>query len=617
MDERLRERVRGLPAQPGCYIFRGGGGEALYVGKARSLRDRVRSYAQPAGKLGVKIAQMVSEAADVEVILTSTEVEALILENNLVKKERPRYNTMLRDDKNFPYLKLTVKDRFPRLALVRKARQDGNLYFGPYLPAANARRSTKMVARFFGVATCHERLDGSRPRPCLYYQLDQCLAPCAGLVGEEEYGEAVRDAELFLQGRNAVLLESMERRMGEASAREAYERAAHYRDLIRTVRASMSRQHMASVGLEDQDFFHFHREGRQAMAQLFVMRRGLVQARREFSFEEVDEEDGRFLAEIIQRYYGGGADIPQEVYAGLEPAERELMEDWLSGLRGSRVPVKVPRRGVKRRFMEMVSRNARLAFEARFRSPHTHGTLVLEGLQEALGLPEIPYRMEAFDISHIQGAETVASMVVWEGGRAKRSEYRKYKVKTVAGVDDFASMKEVVGRRYTRIIREGKNLPDLVLIDGGRGQLEAARAALEEAGLRSIPMAALAKREELLYVPDRAEPVRLDRASPVLHLVQRVRDEAHRFAVTFHRKLRSRRTVASSLTAVPGVGEKTARKLLRVFGSVRGVREADPAALEAQVGSRLAARIAAHLGEGAGERPGSRGEDSREGSGSL
>jgi excinuclease ABC subunit C len=598
MDEGVLARVRQLPEMPGCYIFRGASGEALYVGKARSLRDRVRAYTQPPESLGLRIAQMVSEAADLEVILTDTEVEALILENNLIKNELPRYNTMLRDDKNFPYLKLTVKDDFPRLTLVRKASQDGSQYFGPYLPASNARRSTKMVARFFGVATCHERLDGSRPRPCLYYQLDQCLAPCAGLVEEEVYRNAVHDARLFLQGKNDALLESLESGMREAAGREAFERAAHYRDLTRTIRSYGQRQHMASVGLEDQDFFHFHRDGREGIAQLFVMRGGLVRTRREFSFEDLEETDDIFMAQVLERYYGGDGDIPTEVYVGREPAGCELIQSWLSGLRGSSVRVKTPRRGVKRKFMEMVKRNAMLAFEARFRSARTHGAVVLEELQKALGLPEVPYRIEAFDISHIQGSETVASMVAWEGGRPKRSDYRRYKIRSVEGVDDFASMAEVVRRRYSRILKEGKNLPDLILIDGGRGQLEAARQAMTSIDLHTVPLAAIAKREEALFVPHRAEPIRLEGASPVLHLIQRVRNEAHRVAVTYHRRLRSKRTVSSTLTSISGVGEKTARRLLRRFGSVRGVRRAGREALEGAVGARLAESIRSHLAGG-------------------
>jgi excinuclease ABC subunit C len=597
MDERLREKIHDLPQQPGCYIFRGRRGEALYVGKAKSLRARVRAYTRSPKSLTPKIAQMVSEAADVEVIMTATEVEALILENNLIKNERPRFNTELRDDKNFPYLKITVKDAFPRLTLVRRARADGHLYFGPYLPASNARRSTKMVAKFFGVATCHEPLDGSRPKPCLYYQLDQCLGPCAGLVEEEEYRHAVRDAELFLQGRNRVLLESLERKMAEASERRAYERAARHRDLIRTVRTSMQRQHMASAGLEDQDFFHFHREEGEAVVQLFVMRAGLVQARREFSFEGLEEGDAAVMAELIQLYYAREPNVPAEVYAGVEPAGRGLLEAWLSGLRGSRVRVKVPRRGVKRKFMQVVQRNARLGFESRFRSPHTHGALVLEALQETLGLPEVPYRIEAFDISHTRGAETVASMVVWEGGRARRSDYRRFRIRTVRGGDDFASIAEAVTRRYGKLLKQGRQMPDLILLDGGKGQLEAARRALAGAGIRFLHLAAIAKREELLYVPDRSEPIRIERSSPILHLVQRVRDEAHRFAVTYHRALRSRRTLVSSLTEVPGVGEKTARRLLRRFGSVAGIRKASEADLAAEVGEKRARAIAHHVRE--------------------
>src|SRR6266850_2556554 len=594
MDEKVVEEIRALPEQPGCYIFRGAGGEILYVGKARSLRDRVRSYIQPAGHTA-KIAQMVSEAASVEVIVTDSEVEALILENNLVKKEKPRYNTDLRDDKNFPYLKVSSKDPFPRVSLVRRAGADGSLYVGPYLPASNARRTLKMVQTYFGVATCHERLDGSRPRPCLYYQLDQCLGPCAGLADAAEYGRAVRDVEMFLQGKSPALLASLEEKMAESAAAEAYERAAHYRDLIRTVHDSMERQHLASVGLEDQDFFHFHREGSEAMVQLFVMREGLVQARREFSFDGVEEDDASFMALILERYYGGGGDVPAEVYAATQPAGGDVIEAWLTGIRGTRVAIRTSQRGVKSRLMDLVQRNARLAFEARFRAPHGHGVQVLDLLQELLGLAEIPYRIDAFDISHIQGRETVASMVVWEGGRPRKSEYRRFRIRTVKGVDDFASMAEVVARRYARVLKEGKNLPDFALIDGGKGQLEAARTALAGIGVTSLPLAAIAKREELLFQPERADPIRLDHASPILHLIQRIRDEAHRFAITYHRSLRAKRTIVSELTEVTGVGDKTARRLLRKFGSISALRAASIDSIEAEVGAKLARAVTRHL----------------------
>ncbi|HET6374128.1 MAG TPA: excinuclease ABC subunit UvrC [Candidatus Polarisedimenticolia bacterium] len=590
----LPDRARTLPERPGVYLFKDAGGAILYIGKARSLRDRVRSYFSH-GDLAPKISRMVAEAADLEVILTNSEVEALILENNLVKREQPRYNTMLRDDKNFPYLKMTIQDSFPRVVVVRKAQLDGSLYFGPYLPASYAHRALKMVARFFQVAICHERLDGTRPRPCLYYQLDQCMGPCAGLAEKDMYGRAVQDARLFLEGKSHELVESLKGKMSLAAERQEYENAAHYRDLIRMVASFSQRQNIASVGLEEQDYFHMHREGERAALQVFSMRRGLVQSRREFTFDAAQEDDARFLSSLIQLYYAEGSDLPERIYVPCEPADQELLEQWLAQQAGRVVSIRVPRRGVKAVFLDLVRKNAKLAFESRFRSPHTFGVEILDALQEALGLPETPYRIECFDISHIQGADTVASMVVWEGGRARRSDYRKFKVKTVAGVDDFASMREVVGRRYARLLKEGKNLPDLILIDGGKGQLSSAVEALSALGVASVPIAALAKKEELLFVPGRAEPIALDHHSPILHLVQRVRDEAHRFAVAYHRSLRRKRTIASSLSEIPGVGETSARKLLKRFGSLEGIRSAGAEQINEVVGRRIAQAVMRHL----------------------
>jgi len=592
--ETLASIVRDLPQHPGVYLFSDGQGRILYIGKARSLRDRTRSYLQDPAGLSPKIARMVEEARALDVILTDSEIEALILENNLVKKEQPRYNTLLRDDKNFPYLKMTIRDAYPRVVLVRKAQLDGALYFGPYLPASYAHRALKMVARFFRVAICHERLDGSRPRPCLYYQLDQCLGPCAGLADPDGYARAVQDARLFLEGRNHDLLASLREKMRESSEEQRYEQAAHYRDLIRTVESFAQRQNIASVGLEEQDYFHLHREGEKALLQVFCMRRGLVQSRREFSFESVQEPDDQFLGSALQRYYGAdGADVPAEIYVPFEPAEAELITRWLSPAR-----IRIPQRGVKARFLELVRKNAKLAFESRFRSPHSFGVEILEALQEALGLAETPYRIECFDISHFQGAQTVASMVVWEGGRSKRSDYRRFKVRTVEGVDDFASMKEVVGRRYARVLKEGKNLPDLILIDGGKGQLGSALEALRELEITSVPVAALAKKEELLFLPGRSDPVAIDRHSPILHLVQRVRDEAHRFAVAYHRDLRRRSTIASTLTGIPGVGAATARKLLKAFGSVKAISTAPREEVEKVAGRKVAEAVARHLAQG-------------------
>jgi excinuclease ABC subunit C len=591
-----RARLADLPDGPGVYLFRDRTGALLYVGKAKSLRSRVRSYFQPGGAgQFAKTDALVAEIHDLEYIVTRTEVEALILENSVVKKEQPRYNIRLRDDKNFPYLKLTRTERFPRVVLVRRARLDGNAYFGPYLPASSARRTIQMVARHFKVATCYEHLDGTRPRPCLLYQLNQCLGPCAGLVSDADYARAVDDARLFLEGRTGDLMQNLGVKMGAAAQEERFEAAAQYRDLIRTLERTQEKQTVASVGLEEQDYISFAREGGMASAQVFQMRGGQVQARREMSFDGIEVDDAAFLDALLERYYAGVDAPPATVVVPLLPEAHEVLVEWLSARRGGKVTVLVPQRGARRALLETVTRNARLSFEAMFRAPHTHGVEILEGLQEALGLDEPPHRIECFDISHLQGADAVASLVVWEGGRPKRSDYRRFKVKAGTQNDDFASMAEVVGRRYARLLREGKNLPDLVLIDGGRGQLGSALAVLEGLGLGHLRVASIAKREEEIFLDHRNGPVRLSRDSPVLHLVQRIRDEAHRFAVTFHRKVRSRRTVGTALTEIPGVGAARARLLLRTFGSVQGVRDAAPEALAEAVGPALAERLRRHL----------------------
>jgi excinuclease ABC subunit C len=592
-------KVQDLPDVPGVYLYRDREGRVIYIGKAKSLRSRVRSYFQGPSGQAPKTDALVSEIHDLEVIVTRTEVEALILENNLIKKERPRYNIRLRDDKNFPYLKMTTKERFPRVVLVRRARLDGNAYFGPYLPASAARRTIQTVARQFKVATCYlEDMDGTRQRPCLMYQLNQCLGPCAGLVADAEYAQAVNDARLFLEGRNLELLKSLKEKMARAAGDERFEAAAHYRDLIRTVEARAERQAVASVGLEEQDYVAFAREGGIASVQVFQMREGQVQARRELSFEGIREEDPEFLAACLTRYYGSAGGAPETICVPVEPASKEVLEEWLSQQRGGRVEILVPRRGVRRQFLDTVAKNARLSFEAMFRAPHTHGVEILEGLQEALGLDEPPHRIECFDISHIQGADQVASVVVWEGGRPRPSDYRRFKVRTVKGADDFAAMAEVVGRRYARLLKEGRPLPDLVLIDGGKGQLLSAIAVLEGLGLGHLPVAAIAKREEEIFLDGRQGPIRIPHDSPVLHLVQRVRDEAHRFAITYHRRLRARRTVTSELHRIEGVGPRRALLLLRRFGSVQGVREAPIEALSETVGPRLAEKIRASLAAG-------------------
>lgn len=599
MNEKLAARLADLPEQPGVYMFSNGEGKIVYVGKAKSLRSRVRSYFQRGASHPPKTVRMLQEVEDLELILTDSEVEALILENHLIKSKRPRFNVVLRDDKNYPYLKMTVGDEYARVGLVRKAKLDGNLYFGPYLPASVAWKTLRMIPRFFRVAICHVKFDGKQ-RPCLYYHLGQCLAPCAGYTNPEEYGRAAADARLFLEGRTAELSAGLESKMKEAAGREEFELAAHYRDLLENVRRLSEKQGISTVGLSNQDFFADHREGDRVALQVFQMREGRVQSRREFFFESIGEPPETFYSAVLSQYYGSGSSVPREVFLPVEPAGADVLAEWLSGQAGSKVRLTVPRRGARRRLLGLVERNAKLAFEYRFLQDHSHGVAVLEELRDILGLDEPPYRIECFDISNIQGTDSVASMVVWEGGKPRKSDYRRFRIRTVEGADDFGSIAEVVGRRYSRLLKEGSRLPDLVLIDGGKGQLSSAVAALDEAGAGDLAVASIAKREEEIFVQGRGEPIHLPRESSVLHLVQRIRDEAHRFAITYHRKLRSRRTLTTELLDVPGIGRATARKLLKRFGSVSGVKDADPAELRSLLGERVAGALAAHLGTPAG-----------------
>ena len=585
----LAAALDALPDAPGVYLYRDAGGKLLYVGKAKSLRSRVRSYFQASAAHAPRTERLVSQIADLEIILVDTETEAILLEANFIKRERPPFNVVLRDDKSFPYLKLSVKDAYPRAALVRRARLDGSAYFGPFIPASSARRSLRIVQRHFEVATCGEAFDGKR-RPCLYYHLDQCLAPCAGKTSPEEYGRAVKEARLFLEGRHRDLEAALESRMREASEAMEYERAARCRDTLATMRRLAVKQHIASVGLEEQDYFAHHHEGGRVALELFQMREGKVQSRREFGFEDLELEPGSFYATVLAQVYAEEPP-PPEIYLPDLPAEAELLERWLAERRGARVRLRVPERGIKRRFLDLVRKNAALAFESRFRAPHGHGVEALEALALALGLEEPPFRIECFDVSNIQGTDSVASLVVWEAGKPKKSDYRSFSIRGVAGPDDFASIAEAVTRRYRRLLAEDRRLPELVLIDGGAGQLGAAVRALAEIGLPMLPVVSLAKREEEIHLQRGGAPLRLDRASPALQLVQRIRDEAHRFALARHRARRSRRTLRTALLDVPGIGATTARRLLLEFGSADAALAADRVAIEKAVGRRAAAAI--------------------------
>jgi excinuclease ABC subunit C len=619
----LHEKIRTIPTEPGVYLYKNAEGEVIYVGKAKNLRSRVSSYFHEGRWTDAKTGTLVREAADVEYIVVANNKEALALENNLIKQRKPRFNILLRDDKTYPYVKLTLGERFPRVYVTRRLRKDGSAYYGPYFPGNLAYRIVDLIHRNFLVPSCKVDLTRNHPRPCLQYYIKRCLGPCVKeLTTPEIYQEGVRDTKLFLEGRQTDLSRSLRQRMEEAAGAQEFERAARYRDLISTVEQLHEKQRIAGVEGDDADVFGYHFEGGMLAVNLFHMRGGKVLDRREFFWEELPEFDvatdegseerltstpadfspGEFFSAFLKQLYIGQPYVPRNIYVPVDFEDREVLGDLLSeqvadkSVRATRVNILVPMRGEKRSLLDLAGNNAKQSYDQRFRVMKPNMKAVQEALQDTLGLPDPPKRIECFDISHIQGAETVASMVVWEDGRMKKSDYRKFIIRTVEGVDDFASMREVVTRRYKRLQDEEKKMPSLVLIDGGLGQLHAAAQALEALEIINQPLASIAKREEIIYVyGQESEPIALDHHSPVLHLVQLIRDEAHRFAVTFHRKRRQIRDRSTELREIPGVGESTTRRLLQHFGSVQAVRQADVAALSAVVTRNQAEAILNHF----------------------
>src|SRR5208283_1888512 len=644
----LSEKIRTLPITAGVYLYKNAEGEVIYVGKAKNLRSRVSSYFHVGRWEDAKTGTLVREAVDVDYIVVANNKEALALENHLIKQKKPRFNILLRDDKTYPYVKLTLAERFPRVYVTRRLRKDGSAYYGPYFPANLAYRIVDLIHRHFMVPSCKVDLTRHHPRPCLQFYIKRCLGPCVKeLTTPEIYAEAVRDVELFLDGRQTDLVKSLRDRMSEAAEAQEFERAARYRDLISTVEQLQEKQRIAAAEGDDADVFGYHYENQMLAVNLFHMRGGKVLDRREFFWEDLPEfgtghvgadafvrpggqsspansaaaaavtgEDaslstdsfapGEFFSALVKQLYLGQPYVPRNIHVPVDFEDRAELEDALSeqlageGGRPTRVHLTVPQRGEKRELIDLAGTNAKQSYDQRFRVLKPNSRVIQEALQDALALPELPKRIECFDISHIQGAETVASMVVWEDGRMKKSDYRKFIIKTVEGVDDFASMREVVTRRYQRLQQEEKTMPSLVLIDGGLGQLHAAAQALEALEIINQPLAAIAKREEIIYVHGQEdEPVALDHHSPVLHLVQMIRDEAHRFAVTFHRKRRQIRDRATELREIPGVGESTTRRLLEHFGSLQAVKQADVAALSAVVTRSQAQAIQEYFHKGA------------------
>ena len=635
----LQAKIRTIPTAAGVYLYKNAEGQVIYVGKAKNLRNRVSSYFHEGRIADAKTGSLLRDAVDVDYIVVANNKEALALENNLIKQKKPRYNILLRDDKTYPYVKLTLGETYPRVYVTRRLRKDGSAYYGPYFPGNLAYRIVDLIHRHFLIPSCQVDLSRNHPRPCLQFYIRRCLGPCVpGLTTADVYMEAVRDVKLFLEGRQTDLSRSLHERMAKAAENQEYERAAKYRDLISTVEQLQEKQRIASVEGDDGDVFGFHYENHMLAVNLFHMRGGKVLDRREFFWEELPDfafqasrpsiseqapdspnaakasreepipadtpefDPGEFFSALLKQVYIGQPYVPRDVFVPVDFEDREMLEellsDQMSNARGrtARVRIVVPQRGEKRSLIDLAGNNAKQSYDQRFRVLKPNQKAIQEALQDALGLAELPKRIECFDISHIQGAETVASMVVWEDGQMKKSDYRKFIIKTVEGVDDFASMREVVGRRYKRMRDEQKEMPSLVLIDGGLGQLHATAEALDSLEIINQPLASIAKREEIIYVYGQEdEPVVLDHHSPVLHLVQLIRDEAHRFAVTFHRKRRQMRDRSTELLNIPGVGQNTTRRLLEHFGSLQAVKQADAAALAAVVNRSQAEAILNHF----------------------
>jgi excinuclease ABC subunit C len=597
-----RRAPENLPDSPGVYLFRGEKGKLLYVGKARSLRKRIATYFGTGED--TKTGALLRHFRDIETIVTNTELEALLLENTLIKKHRPRYNVCLRDDKTYPYVKITTGEPWPRALITRRVLEDGHSYFGPFWGGL-ARRIMRMITRHFQIRTCTLEIDGNLPRPCLYYDLHACLGPCvAGLTTKEAYDAAVADVVLFLEGRNQELQGSLERKMLAASDAQDFEMAAAYRDALRTVRDVAERQVVQSMKGENVDVFGFFESGQDVAVVVLVVRGGAVQDRRDFFFEKSLELDAaRFLEAFLPQFYDANPFLPSEIHLPVAVSDPKLLEEFLAARRGAKVSVRIPQRGPAAERVRLAERNARERHRVRFRRTGGDEALAVERLSRAIGLAIPPHRIEAFDISHLQGTDSVASMVVFEDGKPRKSDYRLFNIASqeLLAPDDFKSMAEVVERRYRRVQEKDGPWPDLVLVDGGRGQLQAALTALDRLGIE-LPIVGLAKREEEIWVPDRPEPIRLSRKDTALQWIQRVRDEAHRFAITRHRARRGKRMRQTGLTEIPGVGPVRSRLLLRRFGSIAGLRRADPREIETAVGPSTARAVAAYLG-GPGAHP--------------
>ena len=602
----LEEKLASLPDRPGVYLYRDAKAQVIYIGKAASLRGRVRSYFQESRPHDPKTDALVRHVADLEYIVTDNELEALMLEANLVRKHRPRYNIILRDDKHYPFLRLTTDEELPRLVVARRVQRAGGTYYGPFYPATAMRETLRLTRQLFPLRTCSIKIDGRLERPCVQYYIDRCNAPCTGWETREGYAKTVRDVQRFLEGRDDDLARTLTTEMESAAGELKFERAGVLRDQIQSLNKVRERQKIISIEQVDQDVIGVVRQGGDACVELFFVRRGRLVGQQAFFFDRVAGwPDGEILSAFLRQFYGKNVIPAPEILLSEEVTDAELVTQWLSELAKQRVQLHVPQRGARREFVAMAEENAALALQNHLLSRENRQQLVLEELQRALGLPGLPNRIEGYDISSIQGHEQVGSMVVWENGDMKKDDYKRFRIRTVVGADDFASLDEMLRRRFRRSLEQGTALPDLVLIDGGRGQLNVGLKVLQELGLDYLPIVSLAKQREEVYRGESLHPLVLDPTSPALHTLQKVRDEAHRFAITYHKKLRSRRTIQSVLDAIPGVGSTIRTSLLKTLGSARRVRESSVAELAAvpKVTPKLAQRIYEHFHPQVSEEP--------------
>jgi len=577
------DRLADIPEKPGVYIMKDKRNKIIYVGKATSLKNRVKSYFQSPKNLPVKVASMVSKIEDIEYIVTDSEVEALILECNLIKFHRPKYNILLRDDKQYPYIRITLNQPFPRIEVVRRVKKDGARYFGPYANAGAMREAIDVINKIFPIRSCKKDLSNIPldERPCLNYHINRCLAPCQGYIKEEEYNEIIKNVIMFLEGKQSTLVKQLKTKMQEAAENLDFERAAALRDQIMALEKILEKQKIVSTDMIDQDIIALARGSGSVCIQVFFVREGKLISREPFILHNTDDvERKEILTSFVKQFYNNAHFIPKEIILDEDIDDKGTIEEWLTGKKGSKVSIIIPKRGKKKELAQMVAENA-LAYLEQVESKEEQEKLrnrqALEELREHLGLETIPYRIEGFDISNTQGTESVASMVVFEGAQPKKDDYRKFKIKTVEGPNDFESMKEVILRRFKRTLSgDGKfqKLPDLLLIDGGKGQLKYAREALKELGLSHIPTIALAEEFEHIFVEGKDDPIILPENSEALYLVQRVRDEAHRFALTFHKSLRSKKNLRSVLDDIPGIGKTRRLALLKTLGGLEGIKRA-------------------------------------------